>query len=363
MALSQHIFILALALSAFLTVLAIVPMARKLAVKYDFTDQPGGRKKHDDAVPLIGGLIIFPMFLLFSAFLIDDWRLYGPLYGAVAILLITGAWDDRFHLRARYKFMAQIAAAALVVLAGNTYVGNLGDLFGFGIVWLGPFKQVFAIVAVVLLINGVNLMDGLDGLAGGIGFIITAILATIAFISGHFDFAGPLAVATAVLAGFLYYNMRRPGRERAVIFMGDAGSLVLGLFLGWACLHMAQGHTRLIEPISVAWLLALPIIDTCGQFARRMLQGRHPFDPDYHHFHYHFITAGVPHGRAVLYVLATSAICGLVGVTALPASVPYQVLTYGWIALLFGHIYLSLRPRRFRRLIQRYLYKKSSVMS
>lgn len=351
---------LSMAVCAFVIVVIAIPLVRHMALKYGLTDQPGGRKKHDVPTPLIGGLVIFPVFMICSAFVIDDWSLFAPLFCAVALLVAVGAWDDHKHVSAKIKFVAQIIAACLVVFWGNTYVIHFGDLFGFGTAWLGPFKQAFSILALVLLINGVNLMDGLDGLAGGIGLIVLSFLAVIAVLAGQVQMAGPLVICVAVLLGFLVYNMRYPGRKKASIFMGDAGSLALGLILGWFCIQMARGDAPMIEPIAVAWLLTLPIIDTTAQFIRRMLQGRHPFDPDYHHFHYHFMTAGVPHARTVFYVLFITFLGCAFGVFALKHGIPPYVLTYTWIALFLGHIYMSLRPRRFRRVIKRLFVRDQS---
>lgn len=355
MLLNIGISVLALSL-----VLAIIPLARRWMLEKGLTDQPGGRKKHEVPTPQIGGMVLFPVFIICSLFLIKDWNIFAPYLTALTLLLVVGAWDDHKPLPARFKFLVQIIAACLVVFAGQTYVIHLGDLFGFGIAWLGPFKQIFTVLALVLLINGMNLMDGLDGLAGGVGFIVMSFLTVVALFSGSDVMLGPLMVCTACLGGFLFYNMRRPGREKASVFMGDAGALSLGLTAGWFSIHMASGTDAVIEPISIAWLLTLPIIDTCAQFTRRMLQGRHPFDSDYHHFHYHFITAGVPHGKAVFYVLLTTFVGCFIGVFLPLIGVPAFVLTYMWIALFFGHIYMSLRPRRFRRAIKRLLIKEDS---
>lgn len=329
---------------SFLAVCGLIPAARRAALVTGFVDHPGGRKRHEEAVPPIGGLIVFPVFMVLalSFFYSTDlaWLCAGLL-----LLLAVGALDDRRQLPPRIKFAAQIVAALITVGPGGAYVEGLGDLFGFGPLWLGWGGYIFAAVATVLLVNAVNLMDGLDGLAGGLGFIVLLWL----MLCGAGGAAGILA---AGLAGFLVYNLRRPGRAKASVFLGDSGSLALGLSLAWFCIRASQGPGAAVEPVTVAWLLALPIFDTCGQFARRVREGRHPFDPDHDHFHHHFLAAGFTPGQATAAILCLSFIVGAIGVFA-PSYIHGYVLGYAWTAMLFAHILLSMRPERFRHLIAR----------
>jgi UDP-GlcNAc:undecaprenyl-phosphate/decaprenyl-phosphate GlcNAc-1-phosphate transferase len=146
------------------------------------------------------------------------------------------------------------------------------------------------------------------------------------------------------LAGFLVFNMRNPMRRKASIFLGDAGSMSLGLSLAYFCIALAHHKHGVIEPISVAWILALPIIDTCAQFYRRVREGRHPFAPDRGHFHHHFIHAGIPVGDTTPAILALAFIMGAIGYMGVRVGVPEFILTVGWIALLFTHMALSRRP-------------------
>lgn len=332
-------------IAAFLAVAALIPAARKLACAKGFVDRPGGRKKHEDEVPPVGGLVIFPVFMIVAALAGMDAQTMW-FFAALALLLAVGALDDRHQLPPRVKFAAQIIAALLIVIPGGATVATLGNLFGTGPTWLGWGGTIFAAVAAVLLINAVNLMDGIDGLAGGIGFFI---LFWLAAASG--DVHAPILMGG--LGGFLLYNMRRPGRAKASIFLGDAGSLALGLSLAWFSIHLSQGVGATIRPASVAWLLALPIYDTCGQFARRVRQGRHPFDPDHDHFHHHFLYAGFTPGQAAAIILSISFVFGMIGVCGAAAGVPDYVLGYVWFAGLLAHIYMSMRPHRFRRLLLR----------
>lgn len=345
--------------AALVAVLLLVPLLRRWAVRSNFVDQPGGRKKHEDAVPPVGGLAVFPAFMAVAAFLLmgGEGRQGGDLWFFIAllILLVTGAVDDRYNVAARYKFAMQFVAALLIIIPGEAQVTGLGNLFGPGSIWMGWMGIPFSVIATVLLINAINLMDGLDGLAAGTCFIIMFWMAVCCLVAGQAGNVALLAVAMAALGGFLFYNLRHPWRERAAVFLGDAGSLALGLTIAWFSLHLSKLPGPPIRPITVAWLLALPIYDTCGQFARRIGNGRHPFDADHHHFHHHFIYAGLPVRRATACILLVVFLNGLFGVGGILLGAPEYVMAYLWIAGLFVHIYMSMRPHRFRRLLARTL--------
>jgi UDP-GlcNAc:undecaprenyl-phosphate GlcNAc-1-phosphate transferase len=249
------------------------------------------------------------------------------------------------------KFLVQILASVIIVVPGHAQVLDLGDLFGTGTIWLGWFSIPFSIIAAVLLINAINLMDGLDGLAGGMGVIVMGSMALCALFEGGPGMAGELFTLCAAMAGFLFYNMRAPWRARASVFLGDAGSLALGLAFSWYAIRLAGHPQPEVHPTSVAWILGLPIMDTCGQFARRVREGRHPFSADQDHFHHHFVRIGLTPGQATASVLTVILAYSLIGVFGIAAGIPSYYLMYAWAAILLVHIWLSMHPDIFRRLI------------
>ncbi len=347
-------FHLLLPLLALGLVLVLLPRVIALAHGRGFVDAPGGRKKHDGVVPPVGGLVVFPVYAavaMLAGFPPGQWLWF---VAALALLVVVGGIDDRKPVRPAIKFAAHFIAAALIVVPGGAQITGMGNILGFGELWMGWMGIPFSVVAVVLLLNAVNLMDGLDGLAGGTGFVVAFWLAVCAVMGGSSSFMLASVLLMAVLAGFLFYNMRAPWRERAVVFLGDSGSLGLGLTIAWLAISMARpDHPPAIMPMAVAWILSLPIYDICGQFARRVSQGRHPFDADHNHFHHHFITAGYPVGQATMIILGIALLNGAVGVGGLALGVPQWVMAWPWIAGLFLHIYLSMRPHRFRRILVR----------
>lgn len=334
--------------AAFLVVAALIPLLCRLAFTTGFVDMPEGRKRHDNAVPPVGGLAIFPVFMIMlyysGAGSVSPW-----IYIALTILLVVGVLDDVSSLAAWFKFIIQIGVAFLIVVPGGVRVYDLGDLLGFGPLWISWVSIPFTIIATVLVINAINLIDGLDGLAGGLGFIIAIWLAVCCYLAGQPDRLVTVLILAGALLGFLAYNIRHPFRQRATAFLGNSGSQCLGLALAWLLIEFSQvgDGGAVIEPITVAWLLALPIYDTCGQFARRVSLGRHPFDPDRHHFHHHFLYAGLTDAQATAAILTIVFATGLIGVGGMWLGIPESVLTYAWIVLLLLHIYMSMRPLRY----------------
>jgi UDP-GlcNAc:undecaprenyl-phosphate GlcNAc-1-phosphate transferase len=337
-------------LISFLAVLAAIPLLCSLASKMEFFDRPGGRKRHERAIPPVGGLAVFPvLIIMLSLSGVNSSEAW--FFAALILLLVTGGVDDGYPLPAWLKLAVQIIAAFLLVVPGGLRIYELGDLFGSGLLWTGWMAIPFSIISVVLMINAINLIDGLDGLAGGLGLIIVAWLGICSFNAGSLDGESRTVVLAGALAGFLVYNLRHRFRKRASVFLGNSGSLALGLTLAWLTIGLSQGEGAVIRPISVAWLLALPIYDICGQFARRISLGRHPFDPDRHHFHHHFLYAGLSDGQATAVILGISFFMGLVGVGGIWIGIPEYYLTYIWILLLLIHIYLSMRPLRYLELL------------
>ena len=329
---------------AFVCGLLVLPFARKLAVQTGFLDKPDDRKQHEKPVPPVGGLVIFPVFILVGLIMGADLKYFWPLYAGIIVLLIAGSFDDRAELSAWPKFIIQFCVATAVVLSGQARIYVLGDMFGLGNLGLGFMSIPFSIAAVMLLINALNLIDGLDGLAGGFAAVVLfwlVVACVIAGAGGAIELIAPLAGA---LLAFLAHNMRSPFRRKASIFLGDAGSMALGLTLAWFCIGLAQPGVDAFPPITVAWILALPIIDTCAQFYRRVREGRHPFSPDRGHFHHHFIHAGISTGESVAFILSIAFLMGAIGYLGVLAGVPQFVLTVVWVGLLFVHMKISEKP-------------------
>lgn len=312
---------------------------RLMALRVGFSDRPGGRKRHDQPVPPIGGLVIVPVFIAISWAAGLEAVIPWPLATGLGALLLMGAFDDARGIKPAIKFAIMLWTACFVVIFGEMQIGNLGNLFGFGEVELGWLSKGFTILCLALLMNALNMMDGVDGLAGGFCALAVFWFLVVCLGAGGSHSADGLAlgILLAVLLGFLVFNMRAPWCKSASVFLGDAGSLCLGLLLGWFCIRLSQGGTKLLEPVTVIWMIALPVMDAFALFIARSLRGKHPFNADRRHLHHRFLDAGLSPARTTAVILSIVAVMALTGFVAQVYVLPHVVLFGLWMILFVIH--------------------------
>jgi UDP-GlcNAc:undecaprenyl-phosphate GlcNAc-1-phosphate transferase len=327
-------------IAAGITLLLLYSLA-PLANRIGLVDRPGGRRSHERSTPLIGGIAMFCGFLgavLTAEIPLGEWR---ALFAASAVLIVVGVLDDFKELSAKVRFGAQIGAALIMTLWGGVVVTDLGNLLGTGEIPLGIWAIPFTVFGTVGVINALNMIDGLDGLAGGLAVLVLGALAAVAGLAGYRGDATILALLTVVVGTFLTRNLRLPGRRHAAVFMGDAGSMFLGLVVAWFVIRLSQKPLELIQPATALWLFALPLLDTVAIMVRRIAKGRSPFAADREHFHHILLLAGFSVGQAVLTMHIIAALCLGVGLLATHLDFSEALLFYGFVAL-FGLYYVGM---------------------
>lgn len=339
-------------LAAFVAVFATTYVFKKIAKSKGFLDKPDERKAHKGEIPPIGGIALFAPFLILLLVFQDENAVASwQFYAAAALLLVTGFLDDALHINAKLKFLIHFIAAILIVLGGANLV-NMGNLFGYHVSDFGVFAPIFSICCVVYLINAMNMIDGIDGLSGGLSLVATGFLALGCYLSGM-DIPVGLYLLAGGLCAFLAFNMRYPFHRRATVFIGDAGSMTLGLVLAWYSMTLSQWPYEALAPISIAWILAVPIWDAFGLFSARLREGRHPFEADRRHLHHHFLEAGFTSGQATVMIMVYAAFLSAIGIFLPKAGVPTWVLTYLWMVLWLLHAQMSFKPNSFIRFLRR----------
>ncbi|GEJ57612.1 glycosyltransferase family 4 protein [Anaeromyxobacter diazotrophicus] len=299
--------------------LAATALVRRAALALGVVDSAqSSRKIHHRSVPRLGGLGIvcgiygaLALGLLFPsirATLAGDGQRIGALaIGALAVAAV-GLCDDLRDVRARTKLLVQFAAAALLYASGFR-IDHVDFPFGADIL-LGPLSLPVTLLWIAGLSNALNLIDGLDGLAGGVA--VAAALATLFIGVGQGpDLAGMLVAAATVggVMGFLAYNV-----VPASIFMGDSGSLFLGVLLGALAIRPHARGSGGILLVAMGVVLALPIADTALAILRRVARGSPAFSADREHLHHRLIDAGLSHGQAVLVLWTAAALLAAAGV-------------------------------------------------
>ncbi|WP_404539876.1 undecaprenyl/decaprenyl-phosphate alpha-N-acetylglucosaminyl 1-phosphate transferase [Dyella agri] len=265
-------------------------------------DRPDQRKQHLGEVPLVGGLAIF-MGLIVGAACYGAFRKFeGTLLETAAVLALLGALDDRFGLSVRDRLLTQTIAILTVIASTGVYVHTLGQIFGHEVAlgWLGVPVTVIAVIG---LVNAFNMMDGIDGLAGSLTLISIAAVLLFALPTPLHRVVALLALLGAATLPYLAANLGFMGGK---IFLGDAGSTLVGYLLAWALIRMSQIPETHLSPVDVLWCVALPVCDTLSVMYRRMREGQSPFRPDRGHIHHMLLGSGLS-PRATLMALVVLA--------------------------------------------------------
>jgi len=320
-------FLLALGITA-----AAIPMLSRAAAGWGLLAHSGPRRSHGGAVPAVGGIAIGTAFLAVYAFTGLAASLSPLLAAAAAITLVGGVLDDRHDLHSLPKFGFQIGAAALLAASGDALLTNLGHLMTSHLFTLGRWTIPLTVFALVGVMNALNLADGLDGLAGGLALAACMNFGAAASLAGHAGEFAAICIAAGATLGFLLFNARSPWRSQAAVFMGDSGSLLLGLLLGWFAVRLATTGRPAIAPITAVWILALPIGDTVTLLVRRTLRGNNPFRADRQHLHHILIALGLTPGQAVAAIVLLSLILGAAGLAAETSKVPEYLMFYLYMA-------------------------------
>lgn len=352
-------YLLALAVG-WIVAYGLTPVVRSSAIKLGFVDKPGGRKTQKKPVALGGGIAVLCATLasIATAFLFADLALTKTFFGSDARLLaglavaaiatlVLGLYDDKMNMRGRYKLLGQFAIVGVLVYLGMRM--KLFAIFGheFELGWLSiPFSMFWLLGST----NAINLLDGIDGLASSIGVVLCLTFAAINAYFGNFPEAVVTLAMAGALLGFLRYNF-----APATIYLGDAGSMVIGLVVGAIALQTnlkTPAFIAMVVPLAV-W--AVPILDSGAAIVRRRLTGRSIFTPDRGHLHHSLLTRGWSVRQASLFITLICAVTCLSAVLGVIWKSEWVVVaTVAFVILFlissktFGHVEFELLRNRMR---------------
>ena len=303
--------ILAMITSFALTFVAI-PSIISVARKKKLFDEPNHRKSHNVSTPSLGGIGIFAGSL-FSIIMWTPFKYFGDLQYVLCsfiIVFLIGAKDDIDPISPSKKLVGQLFAAAILVFKANIRLTSLYGILGIGI--LPEYASIaLSIFTIIVIINAFNLIDGINGLSGGIGLLISLTMGTWFFLIDRLDIAIVAFSLAGSLIAFLKYNV-----TPAQIFMGDTGSLLLGLVCSILAILFIDIHKDLGDhqyafksaPTLAIAVMILPLFDTLRVFIIRILNGKSPFYPDRTHIHHLMIDCGLSHMNATYILLVVNTI-------------------------------------------------------
>lgn len=287
--------------------LVLTPWARAWASRHGIVDDPDGRRKmHLQPIPLAGGVAILiscisalAVAVLFapqpvSGLLREQGAGLLGLMAAAIVICAVGLADDRRGLRGRHKLLGQLLAAGIVILSG-VWVRNL-HLFGWHID-LGLLALPFTLFWLLGAINSLNLIDGMDGLLSCVGLIISLAISAMAVMANQWVAACVAVALAGALLGFLRYNF-----PPATIFLGDSGSMLIGLVIGVLAIQSSLKGPATIALAAPLAVLAIPILDTAAAIVRRTLTGRSIYTTDRGHLHHVLLRRGLSNQRVLFWI-------------------------------------------------------------
>lgn len=348
-----------LLLKSFFVTLLLLCLFRPLSFKLGLVDNPGGRKKHGRAVPLVGGLAIFLGFsiLLLPAMIFNTPYCVFWLAG-VALSIISGI-DDRFHLRASSRFLMHLIVIMMIALFGETVIVQLGNLLGTGIIFLGWGSLFFTSFAVVGIINAVNMMDGADGLTACVSLVELSLMLFLAWQS-HLNMEVMIIVTfMGTLLAFLLFNFPTKLTEKHKVFLGDAGSTLIGLLLAWLCMRLTQ-RPQGYPPALMLWLVAMPLMDTLHLMINRKVRGVPAFQADRRHIHHICLQMDCSPKQTALLLSGASLLIGLTGIGLYQAHVLESTLFYGMVGVFC--MYSAVAYVLKKRVLQRKMVMRRTVV-
>jgi len=324
-------------IAALVATLVLTPVFASRAARWGLLDHPDARKHHGSPVPQVGGLAMGVAFLATLLTMGPPTVASLAPAAAIALTLAGGVLDDRHDLSARVKFGFQIVAALIIALGAGAQLTHLGHLMSGELFTLGRWALPFTVFAIVGVMNALNMADGIDGLAGSLALTACIAFGVAGWLESDTTLLGSVGITAGVLIGFLAYNLRAPWRARAAVFMGDAGSLTLGLILAWIAIGAAMSETAALTPIAAVYILGIPIADTVTIMIRRAVRGKSPVRADREHLHHILGALGVSPGLVVAAMVAISTLLAAIGIAAPRAGVPEHVLFYIYIVGLLAY--------------------------
>ena len=313
------------------TILLIImtPFAHQLGL----VDEPVGRKMHSGIVPLTGGVAIYGAVII-ASFVTDALFKNGSLFfTASTVIVLLGMLDDKFGLSAKGRLLCQFGVAAIMALAAQNYITCLGDINGTGDIYLGFSGYFFTLICVVGVINAFNMIDGIDGLAAGMSLIVLSSVVLLLLVSNSEAIMAPMIVIAAIVP-FLAFNLSWRGFKGNKIFLGDSGSMFVGLTIVWLLVDFTQGVGATIRPVAAIWIIGLPLMDMTAIMVRRFKKGQSMLKPDRHHLHNIFMRAGFSSRRALIVILLMGCGYAMIGITGEIFEVPEYIMFWGFIVFL-----------------------------
>ncbi|MDX7686076.1 UDP-N-acetylglucosamine--undecaprenyl-phosphate N-acetylglucosaminephosphotransferase [Aeromonas caviae] len=310
---------------------------RKVAKKINLVDRPNERKKHVGMIPLVGGVSIY-ITLMIALWFEPSLLMSADIYVLCAsVLVMMGAIDDKYDVDYRVRLIVQILISCTMIFAAGLSLKSLGHIFFNVEVILGPLGYIITIFAILGAINAFNMVDGIDGLLGGLTMVTFGALSYIHYADSQLPLARFCLLMMIVVIPYICLNLGFPFGVRKKIFMGDAGSMLIGFTVIWVLLQGTQGPKSQMNPVTALWLIAVPLMDMTCIMVRRIRKGVSPFKPDREHLHHICLRAGLSSHQALIMICSIAALLAAMGICLEYGAVPewFSLLLFILVFILY----------------------------
>lgn len=338
---------------AFAVALLSIVGLRPIAASIGLVDRPNARKKHLGDIPLIGGIAIYFTLMVVCQTFLPKSQLINLYMISCSFMVLIGALDDYYDVSAKIRLVAQLLIASILVMGAGHALYNMGDLLGFGDVELGFLAIPITLLAVATAINAFNMTDGIDGLVGMLGIVTFSSLCVLFFWAGNIDLFSISAIFVAALSAFLLFNLGGLRRIFGKIFMGDAGSMMIGLSVIWLLVLGTQDGEPSFRPVTALWIIAIPLMDMFAVMHRRVKKGKSPLSADRDHLHHIFMRFGFSSKQALIYISAFSVALAGFGLAGEYYQIPEVVMMLSFIGLFILYDYAFMHIWKISKLIRR----------
>ena len=247
----------------------------------------------------------------------------------------------------------QAVLAILMIDLGNVYLDHLGQILGPFQLTLGSIGLIITVFATIAIINAFNMIDGIDGLLGGLSIVSFAAIGILMFRDGQMDMVyWSFGLIVAILP-YLLLNLGIPFGPKYKVFMGDAGSTLIGFTIIWILLLSTQGKGHPMNPVTALWIIAVPLIDMVAIIYRRLRKGKSPFRPDRLHVHHLMVRAGLTSRQAFLLITFFAAICATIGILGEVFYINEWAMFIAFIVLFFLYAYSITKAWKITRWVRR----------
>lgn len=321
-----------------------------MAQNVGLVDKPCNRKQHEGEVPLVGGLAIYAAITICSSVLTPFDAHYKIYLLSTSFMVLIGALDDYHDIDARLRLIAQFLIGSLMVFGAGLYIEDLGFILGGESIHLGMWGQLFTVLAVVTCINAFNMTDGVDGLVGVMSLNAILSIGVLATLS-HFQFNTSVAsMLVGAVVAFLFFNFGLFKQGRYKIFMGDAGSMLMGLTIIWLLTYTTRESQAIMRPVTAVWLIAIPLMDMFSVMIRRILAGYSPLRANRDHLHHQFLSKGFNNRRTTIWIGGISALCCLFGLLGEIYKIPESMMLIVFIISFAIYNLLMIRLDKIRNI-------------